>query len=51
MQCFFLHQPEGYEHTFAEMSKAEKDAISFRFRALSKLQAFLLSEDVASSTL
>nr|KAF6330108.1 inosine triphosphatase [Myotis myotis] len=35
--CF---QPDGYEQTFAEMSKAEKNAISHRFRALRELQEY-----------
>ncbi|XP_057358792.1 inosine triphosphate pyrophosphatase isoform X1 [Manis pentadactyla] len=33
--CF---QPDGYEQTYAEMPKAEKNAISHRFRALRELQ-------------
>ena len=33
--------PEGHEITFAEMSAAEKNAISHRGRAVAKLQAFL----------
>uniref|UniRef100_A0A2K6GP71 Inosine triphosphate pyrophosphatase n=1 Tax=Propithecus coquereli TaxID=379532 RepID=A0A2K6GP71_PROCO len=36
--CF---QPDGYEQTYAEMPKAEKNAISHRFRALRKLQEYL----------
>lgn len=35
--CF---QPDGYEQTYAEMPKAEKNAISHRFRALHELQEF-----------
>lgn len=35
--CF---QPDGYEQTYAEMPKAEKNAISHRFRALLKLQEY-----------
>ncbi|KAL6032744.1 hypothetical protein STEG23_016182 [Scotinomys teguina] len=33
--CF---QPDGYEQTYAEMPKAEKNSISHRFQALLKLQ-------------
>nr|XP_035158719.2 inosine triphosphate pyrophosphatase isoform X1 [Callithrix jacchus] len=35
--CF---QPDGYEQTYAEMPKAEKNAISHRFRALLELQEY-----------
>lgn len=35
--CF---QPDGYEQTYAEMPKAEKNTISHRFRALLKLQEY-----------
>ncbi|XP_066240392.1 inosine triphosphate pyrophosphatase isoform X1 [Saccopteryx leptura] len=35
--CF---QPDGCEQTFAEMPKAEKNAISHRFRALRELQEY-----------
>ncbi|XP_063104844.1 inosine triphosphate pyrophosphatase isoform X5 [Cavia porcellus] len=35
--CF---QPDGYEQTYAEMPKAEKNAISHRFRALLELQQY-----------
>uniref|UniRef100_A0A8L2QG09 Inosine triphosphate pyrophosphatase n=1 Tax=Rattus norvegicus TaxID=10116 RepID=A0A8L2QG09_RAT len=35
--CF---QPDGYEQTYAEMPKAEKNTISHRFRALFKLQEY-----------
>ncbi|KAM9250088.1 inosine triphosphate pyrophosphatase isoform 4-T6 [Dugong dugon] len=35
--CF---QPDGYEQTYAEMPKAEKNAISHRFRALHELQEY-----------
>lgn len=35
--CF---QPDGYEQTYAEMPKAEKNAISHRFRALRELQEY-----------
>nr|XP_004661494.1 inosine triphosphate pyrophosphatase isoform X2 [Jaculus jaculus] len=36
--CF---QPDGCEQTYAEMPKAEKNAISHRFRALLKLKEYL----------
>lgn len=35
--CF---QPDGYEQTYAEMPKSEKNTISHRFRALHKLQEY-----------
>ncbi|XP_074203104.1 inosine triphosphate pyrophosphatase isoform X2 [Camelus bactrianus] len=35
--CF---QPDGYEQTYAEMPKAEKNIISHRFRALLELQEY-----------
>ncbi|KAM5322244.1 inosine triphosphate pyrophosphatase-like [Glossophaga mutica] len=35
--CF---QPDGYEQTYTEMPKAEKNAISHRFRALRELQEY-----------
>jgi len=37
--CF---QPEGYNVTYAEMSKEEKNKISHRFKALDKLRSFLI---------
>jgi len=36
--------PEGYEQTFAEMSPAEKNAISHRGRAMQKLIQFLQAQ-------
>ena len=33
--------PDGYETTYAEMAKAEKNKISHRYRSLAKLQTFL----------
>ena len=36
-----VFMPEGQSRTFAQMSKAEKNAISHRGRAIAKLQAFL----------
>nr|XP_020738539.1 inosine triphosphate pyrophosphatase isoform X2 [Odocoileus virginianus texanus] len=38
--CF---QPDGYEQTYAEMPKAEKNTISHRFRALLQLQEYFSS--------
>ncbi|XP_057385908.1 inosine triphosphate pyrophosphatase isoform X2 [Balaenoptera acutorostrata] len=35
--CF---QPDGYEQTYAEMPKAEKNTISHRFQALLELQEY-----------
>lgn len=42
--------PEGGSRTFAEMSLAEKNSISHRARALSKLQAFLQEKTGAPGT-
>nr|XP_050025198.1 inosine triphosphate pyrophosphatase-like [Dermacentor andersoni]XP_054921447.1 inosine triphosphate pyrophosphatase-like [Dermacentor andersoni] len=42
--CF---QPEGHSRTYAEMSTAEKNAISHRHRAVEALRQFLLSPDAA----
>lgn len=36
-----LFQPEGHEHTFAELGPEVKNTISHRSRALAKLKAFL----------
>jgi len=36
-----VFQPDGYDTTYAEMDKAEKNKISHRYRSLSKLQAYL----------
>ncbi|MCC9165965.1 non-canonical purine NTP diphosphatase [Pontibacter harenae] len=36
--------PEDYNHTFAQMSSAEKNAISHRGRAIQKLVAFLKAQ-------
>ena len=36
-----IFQPDGYEVTFAEMTMAEKNAISHRGKAIEKLVAFL----------
>jgi XTP/dITP diphosphohydrolase len=36
-----LFVPDGFEHSFAEMTLAEKNLISHRGRALQKLKAFL----------
>ena len=36
-----IFTPEGYEITFAEMSKVEKGAISHRGKAVEKLVSFL----------
>ena len=39
--CF---QPEGFEQTYAEMEKTQKNVISHRYRALEELKKFLLLE-------
>ena len=43
-----IFQPDGYDRTFAEMSLAEKNAISHRARALEKMIAFLGNADLWS---
>jgi len=35
-----IFQPSGFEHTYAEMEKQQKNTISHRYRALSKLQQY-----------
>ncbi|TPP60275.1 Inosine triphosphate pyrophosphatase [Fasciola gigantica] len=39
-----VFQPDGYEQTYAEMDKSEKNRISHRFKALHKLKQFLETE-------
>ena len=39
-----IFQPEGFDHSFAQMSAEEKNAISHRGRATQKLAEFLKSE-------
>jgi XTP/dITP diphosphohydrolase len=41
-----IFQPDGYEHTFAEMDMAEKNLISHRAIAMRKLIAFLKEQAV-----
>ncbi|KAL4076378.1 inosine triphosphate pyrophosphatase-like protein [Scleroderma yunnanense] len=36
-----IFQPDGFNMTYAEMSKEEKNVISHRYRALDKLKAYL----------
>ncbi|KAF9236190.1 inosine triphosphate pyrophosphatase-like protein [Melanogaster broomeanus] len=36
-----VFQPKGFDKTYAEMTKEEKNVISHRYRALDKLRAFL----------
>ncbi|SFD15422.1 RdgB/HAM1 family non-canonical purine NTP pyrophosphatase [Spirosoma endophyticum] len=36
-----IFQPDGYDHTFAEMSLEEKNAMSHRSRALAKMLTYL----------
>ena len=38
-----LFQPDGYDKTYAHMSKEEKNSISHRGKALQSLQEFLCS--------
>lgn len=33
-----MFQPKGYDKTYAELPKAEKNTISHRYRALAQLQ-------------
>ncbi|TRM67468.1 inosine triphosphate pyrophosphatase-like protein [Schizophyllum amplum] len=40
--CF---EPDGYDLTYAEMPKDEKNKISHRYRALEKLRAFLQNQE------
>lgn len=35
-----VFQPDGYDKTFAEMSSAEKNSLSHRYRAIEKLMSF-----------
>lgn len=42
--CF---QPVGYSQTYAEMTHEEKNKISHRFKALEKLKAYFIRNDVA----
>jgi len=42
-----IFQPEGYEHTFAEMSVDEKSLISHRAKAFEQFLAFILTKDRA----
>jgi inosine triphosphate pyrophosphatase len=38
-----VFQPDGFDHTYAEMDKDVKNTISHRYRALDKLRSHLLS--------
>ncbi|KAI6100146.1 inosine triphosphate pyrophosphatase-like protein [Pisolithus sp. B1] len=42
-----VFQPDGFEKTYAEMSKEEKNIISHRYRALHKLKAYLATLSTA----
>ncbi|KAH7912939.1 inosine triphosphate pyrophosphatase-like protein [Hygrophoropsis aurantiaca] len=44
-----VFQPEGFDKTYAEMTKEEKNDISHRFRALDKLRAYLATCDIADT--
>jgi hypothetical protein len=37
-------QPDGFDKTYAELPKEVKNTISHRYRALSKLQEFLVAQ-------
>ena len=39
--------PDGYEQTYAELSKDVKNAMSHRFRSLQKVQEFLIENEAA----
>ena len=45
-----VFQPDGYETTYAEMAKAEKNKISHRYRSLAKLQAYLQQLGIEGAT-
>lgn len=38
-----VFQPDGFEHTYAEMDKVVKNAISHRYRSLMELQGYLIA--------
>ncbi|KAJ0181664.1 hypothetical protein K1T71_002386 [Dendrolimus kikuchii] len=40
--CVF--QPEGYEHTYGELPKEEKNKISHRYKALDKLRTYFIEK-------
>lgn len=41
--CVF--QPEGYEHTYGELPKQEKNKISHRYKALEKLRTYFIEKN------
>ena len=43
-----IFQPEGYSITFAEMDMAEKNSISHRAKAITKLVTFLTAQKKVS---
>ncbi|KAK1267323.1 Inosine triphosphate pyrophosphatase [Acorus gramineus] len=45
-----IFQPDGYEQTYAEMPKEEKNKISHRFKALDKVKAYFSAGDTALTT-
>ncbi|KAK1290318.1 Inosine triphosphate pyrophosphatase [Acorus calamus] len=45
-----IFQPDGYEQTYAEMPKEEKNKISHRFKALDKVKAYFSAADTALAT-
>jgi inosine triphosphate pyrophosphatase len=42
-----VFEPTGFDETYAQMSKATKNGISHRFRALDKLRTYLLEVTAA----
>ncbi|KAJ9182388.1 hypothetical protein P3X46_006389 [Hevea brasiliensis] len=45
-----IFQPDGYEQTFAEMPKEEKNKISHRYRALSSVKAYFAESEFVFKT-
>lgn len=45
-----VFQPDGYNETYAEMDKAEKNKISHRYRSLMELQAYLIANEAEIKT-
>ncbi|KAG1735023.1 inosine triphosphate pyrophosphatase-like protein [Suillus lakei] len=44
-----VFQPKGFDQTYAEMTKEQKNIISHRYRALDKLRAYLVTLDTENS--
>ncbi|KAI9741848.1 MAG: hypothetical protein M1834_000236 [Cirrosporium novae-zelandiae] len=45
-----VFQPDGFEQTYAEMDKEQKNSISHRGRALAKLREWLEEDTTATAT-